>query len=83
MKKGEQYDLILDAAHFTDYRIKRMARGTDRTLTQRDFSFAWPGKGFILDSGVAGVTFRARGPRSLIAATNLEVGQPPAGAGLR
>lgn len=24
MKKGEKYDLILDAAHFTDYRIKRM-----------------------------------------------------------
>jgi len=24
MKKGDQYDLILDAAHFTDYRIKRL-----------------------------------------------------------
>lgn len=24
MKKNEQYDLILDAAHFTDYRIKKM-----------------------------------------------------------
>ncbi|HHC73427.1 MAG TPA: phosphate/phosphite/phosphonate ABC transporter substrate-binding protein [Thiotrichales bacterium] len=24
MKKGEEYDLILDAAHFTDYRIQRM-----------------------------------------------------------
>ncbi len=24
MKKGEQYDLILDAAHFTDYRIQHM-----------------------------------------------------------
>lgn len=24
MKKGDQYDLVLDAAHFTDYRVKRM-----------------------------------------------------------
>jgi ABC-type phosphate/phosphonate transport system substrate-binding protein len=24
MKKGDEYDLILDAAHFTDYRIQRM-----------------------------------------------------------
>lgn len=24
MKKGEEYDLVLDAAHFTDYRIERM-----------------------------------------------------------
>lgn len=24
MKKGEEYDIIMDAAHFTDYRIKRL-----------------------------------------------------------
>lgn len=69
MKKNQDYDLILDAAHFTDYRVKRMGFSVLAKVTD-----------VVSYSLVTGDNANVIDPEELIGKTVATIGSPGLGA---